>query len=117
MRAGLTVSVVGHLLILAWGVFTLASPKPLEVVIEAVPVDLIPVGDITRLDKGKQTAELLAKPSPNDPNDKPAEVAKPADPAAPALPRAQDVVPPPSQAHPPAAADPAADPDRPARLN
>ena len=31
MRAGLTVSVVGHLLLLAWGVFTLATPKPLEV--------------------------------------------------------------------------------------
>ena len=80
MRTGLAVSVVGHLVILAWGVFTLASPTPLETVIEAVPVDLIPVGDITKLDKGKETAELIAKPSPNDPNDKPAEEPKPAPP-------------------------------------
>ena len=50
MRTGLAVSVVGHILFLAWGVFSLASPKPLEMVVEAVPVDLIPVGDITKLD-------------------------------------------------------------------
>jgi CDP-diacylglycerol--serine O-phosphatidyltransferase len=47
---------------------------------------------------------------------KDAEAAKPADAPAPAPPRAQDVAPPP--AHPPAAAaEPATDPDRPARLN
>ena len=64
MRTGLAVSVVGHLLLIAWGVFTLATPRPLDISIEAVPVDLIPTGEITKLDRGKETASLVGKPSP-----------------------------------------------------
>ena len=103
MRAGLTVSVVGHLLLLAWGVFTLATPRPLEVNIEAVPVDLIPAGDITKLNQGKETAALVDKPSPNDPNDKPAEQPKPAPPPPKPEPK-PDPTPPPPPPPPPSAA-------------
>jgi hypothetical protein len=101
MRAGLTVSVVGHLLLLAWGVFTLATPRPLDVNIEAVPVDLIPAGDITKLNQGKETAALVDKPSPNDPNDKPAEQPKPAPPPPKPEPKPDPTPPPPPPPPPP----------------
>jgi hypothetical protein len=101
MRAGLTVSVVGHLLLLAWGVFTLATPRPLDVNIEAVPVDLIPAGDITKLNQGKETAALVDKPSPNDPNDKPAEQSKPAPPPPKPEPKPDPTPPPPPPPPPP----------------
>ncbi len=42
MKAGLTTSVVGHLLLLAWGLFQLPSAKPFEVeTVDALPVDLV----------------------------------------------------------------------------
>lgn len=113
MRAGLTVSVVGHLLLLAWGVFTLATPRPLDLNIEAVPVDLIPTGDITKLDRGKETASLVDKPSPNDPNDKPAEEAKPAPPPPKPEPKPDPTPPPPPPPPPPQPPQAAAAPEPP----
>ena len=79
MRTGLTVSVIGHLAPARLGrLLAAVADAARHEWIEAVPVDLVPVGDITKLDKGMETAELVAKPSPNDPNDKPAEEPKPA---------------------------------------
>ena len=79
MRAGLTVSVVAHLALLAWGIFSLPAPKSLDTSqIEAMPVDFVPLDEVTHLTKGARTAALADKPVP-----KPAEEEKPAPPPPP----------------------------------
>ncbi|WP_181706635.1 cell envelope biogenesis protein TolA [Chthonobacter rhizosphaerae] len=58
MRVGLTTSVIGHTLLLAWGLVSLPSAKPFDVQaqVDALPVDLIPLSDVTRISEGKKTA-------------------------------------------------------------
>ena len=57
MRTGLTVSVLLHLVLVAWGIVTLPSMRSFDPSqIEAVPVDFIPIADVTDLDKGQKTA-------------------------------------------------------------
>ena len=83
MRTGLTVSVIAHGILIALGVVTLASTTPLDMNVEAVPVDLVKIDDVTSLDKGLKTAAIKPVPSPNDPAPMPKEAVKP-DPAPPA---------------------------------
>ncbi|MEX0591211.1 MAG: cell envelope integrity protein TolA [Xanthobacteraceae bacterium] len=72
MRTGLAVSSIGHAVLLGWGLITFA-PSPLEVPpTEAMPVDLVPITDITQLqagsrsapkqEKAKQAADKIAEP-------------------------------------------------------
>ena len=65
--AGLIVSVVGHLILIAWGVVSLASTPILDVEVEALPVELVQLDEVTDLSKGLTTAALAPEPSPNDP--------------------------------------------------
>ncbi len=58
MRVGLTTSVIGHTLLLAWGLVSLPGAEPFEVQqqVDALPVDLIPLSDVTEIAEGKKTA-------------------------------------------------------------
>ncbi len=98
MRTGLAVSVIGHGILIALGVVTLASTAPLDMNVEAVPVDFVKADEVTSLDKGLKTAAIKEKPAPNDPAPAPKEAAKP-DPAPPAEKPAPP--PPPKPAPPP----------------
>jgi hypothetical protein len=57
MRAGPIVSTLGHVAVLAWGLVALpgAEPYPAEPV-DAMPVELVEIGEITQLRLGSKTA-------------------------------------------------------------
>ena len=97
MRAGLAFSVAAHLSVLALGLFGLSDNKPFDTSsVESMPVDLVPISELTSLQKGKKTAEVKNKPSPNKPSEK--ETPKPS----PAPPKpAQPSTPPPPPPPPP----------------
>lgn len=58
MRPGLATSIAGHVLLLSWGLITLPSAEPFDPVqVEALPVDLVPIADVTKISEGKKTAE------------------------------------------------------------
>jgi hypothetical protein len=97
MRTGLTVSVITHGILIALGIVTLASTAPLDMNVEAVPVDLVKADDVTSLDKGLKTAAIKPDPSPNDPAPTPKEVVKPD----PAPPKPKPAPPPPPKPAPP----------------
>jgi len=84
MRAGLTVSLVGHAVLIAWGVLALPATKPLDTSqIEAIPVDFVTVTDTTSLPKGLQTADLVQDVKPPEPaptKDEPPPLPKPTPP-------------------------------------
>ncbi len=112
MRAGLTVSITGHAVILALGLVAF-STKPLEFEkIDALPVDLVSVDETTDLMKGDESSRELPqeKPQPKPevkteipapkPAEKPAEKVVEATPAPPPKPEPEpepepEVVPPP----------------------
>lgn len=57
MRIGLTTSVIGHVLLFAWGVTSFSGPEPFDAVtVDAMPVDLVPIGDVTKIAEGSKTA-------------------------------------------------------------
>ncbi|BBE74063.1 hypothetical protein [Oharaeibacter diazotrophicus] len=59
MRTGFAVSIAGHVLLLAWGLFQLPAAKPFEVAeIDALPVDLVPIADVSQIAEGTKTAPL-----------------------------------------------------------
>ncbi|MAU20670.1 MAG: hypothetical protein CMH13_09070 [Martelella sp.] len=67
MKRSLAISFLLHCLVLGWAVFVLGAPSSLEVAdVEALPVTLIPVEDITQVQQGDETAELadIAAPVP-----------------------------------------------------
>ena len=69
MRTGLIVSVVGHVALLAWGIVSLPSPKPLDISnLESVPVDFIPSDELTKLNLGITTAEAREEIVPEPPS-------------------------------------------------
>ncbi len=56
MRTGMAVSSVAHAVVLGWGLLTFA-PNPLEAPItEAMPIDIVPVDEITRTRQGSLKA-------------------------------------------------------------
>ncbi|MEX0852941.1 MAG: hypothetical protein WD036_06625 [Bauldia sp.] len=127
MRSGLAVSVAGHTLLIAWGLFSLPAPSPLNATeIEAIPVDFVEIRDGTSLPKGLQTAALVEKVTPPEPAKKPEEPpplpkptpAKPEPPPPPPVPEPPAPQPAPEPAAAPAATLPAeqqaAAPDEPA---
>lgn len=113
MRTAVTVSLVGHAALIAWGFFALPASKPLDVSqIEAIPVDLVEVGDVTALKKGLRTADLLA-PTPPTPPAAPAEpppLPKPTPPPPPPPPAPTPPPPKPTPPPPPPPTPPAAKP-------
>lgn len=59
MRTGLAVSSIGHAVLLGWGLITFA-PNPLEAPkTESMPIDLVPIDEITRMRAGKRDAPKL----------------------------------------------------------
>ncbi|HUG60914.1 MAG TPA: cell envelope biogenesis protein TolA [Methylomirabilota bacterium] len=58
MRIGYTTSIIGHTVMLALGLVSLPGAKPFEVEqIDALPVDLVPIDEVTALSEGLKTAE------------------------------------------------------------
>ncbi len=104
MRAGLTVSLVGHAVLIAWGVVALPATKPLDTSqIEAIPVDFVTVSDETSLPKGLKTADLVQDEKPPEPTpakDEPPPLPKPTPPEPQPTPP-QPAPPPPPPSPPP----------------
>jgi len=64
MRAGLTVSIIGHAVILGLGLVALGT-KPLESEkIDALPVELISIGEETDLLKGEKSSKVVPEEKP-----------------------------------------------------
>ncbi len=69
MKVGLVISALLHATFLGWGLFWLSAPKSFEVAdIEALPVDIIPVSSITRIQEGEreESAAERAAPRPTE---------------------------------------------------
>jgi hypothetical protein len=65
MRIGYTTSVIGHAVLLAFGLVSLPGAEPYEVEqIDALPVDLVPISDVTALAEGVKTAPKAEHASP-----------------------------------------------------
>lgn len=58
MRAAIIISLIAHIAVLQWVLHGLPSAQPIELsAIEALPVDLVPIGEITDIAKGTETPE------------------------------------------------------------
>ncbi len=65
MKAGLTTSVILHAAVLAFGLFSLSAPSALEVTdIESLPVDIVPLSELTQIQEGDKKADMHEKPAP-----------------------------------------------------
>ncbi len=65
MKLGVAISSTAHAMILMWGLFSLGAPAPLEVAdVEALPVDIVPIEEITQSVAGEKTAKLSETPAP-----------------------------------------------------
>ena len=65
MKAALTTSALLHAALLGLGLFSLSAPRAFEVAdVEALPVDIIPVESITRIQQGDRKSPLAEKPAP-----------------------------------------------------
>ena len=91
MRTGLVVSLVGHAVVLLWGLIVFPSAQPFSVEpVDALPVDLVPIEEVTKTRVGDKTASKDNPSAPKpadksveapkkapDPGKKPTESAKP----------------------------------------
>ena len=65
MKAGLTTSVILHAAVLAFGLFSLSAPSALEVTdVESLPVDIVPLSELTQIQEGDKKADMNEKPAP-----------------------------------------------------
>lgn len=65
MKAGLTTSIVLHAALLTFGLFTLSAPAPLKVAdVEALPVDIVPLSEVTQSQQGDEKAPMAEKAAP-----------------------------------------------------
>jgi colicin import membrane protein len=65
LKAGLTTSVIMHVGLLVVGLFSLSAPAAFEVAdVEALPIDIVPIEDITQIQQGDKKATLHDKPAP-----------------------------------------------------
>jgi hypothetical protein len=68
MRTGLTVSVITHATLLAWGIISLPSTSSLDTSnLESIPVDFVQLDELTRLNLGVSTAEAREEIVPEPP--------------------------------------------------
>ncbi|GGF04222.1 cell envelope biogenesis protein TolA [Stappia taiwanensis] len=59
MRVGLIASTAGHLAVLLWGVVSFPNAKPFDVPpVDSLPVDLVPISELTKLRIGEKDAEV-----------------------------------------------------------
>jgi hypothetical protein len=104
MRAAIIVSVIAHVAVLQWALHGLPSARPIELAsLEALPVDLVPIGEITDVAKGRETAEPreLREVAPPWPTEVPS----------PVVPEPTPAPPPPEQAMTPPEPEPAPAPE------
>ncbi|GAB4360189.1 MAG: hypothetical protein Kow0026_22370 [Oricola sp.] len=69
MRVGLVTSGILHAVVLTWGMLTLRAPESFDVAdVEALPVDLVTLGEITQVQKGEKEApkDGPAAPKPTE---------------------------------------------------
>lgn len=65
MKTGLTTSVLMHAALLGFGLLTLSAPSALEVAdVEALPVDIVPIEELTQIQQGDKKATVNDKPAP-----------------------------------------------------
>jgi len=65
MRAGLATSVTLHAVLIGFGIVSLQAPRAFEVAdVEAFPVDIVPVGDISQVQQGEKEAPVATRPTP-----------------------------------------------------
>ncbi|WP_099865386.1 cell envelope integrity protein TolA [Pararhizobium haloflavum] len=65
MRNSLATSTAIHALILGWGLFSLSGPQTLDAgVVETLPVDIVPISEMTQIQQGERTAPLAESASP-----------------------------------------------------
>jgi colicin import membrane protein len=65
MKAGLTTSMVMHAALLGFGLISLSSPRSMDAAdMEALPVDIVPVEELTQLQEGDKQAPVSEKPAP-----------------------------------------------------
>ncbi|MBC2886918.1 cell envelope integrity protein TolA [Ochrobactrum sp. CM-21-5] len=65
MKAGLTSSVALHTIVIALGLFSFSSPKAFDVQdAESLPVDIVPIEQLTQIQQGEKTAPMKEKSAP-----------------------------------------------------
>lgn len=65
MKTGLTTSVVLHAAVLGFGLVSLGAPKPFEMMdVESLPVDIIPIEQLTQIQQGDKKAPMNETPTP-----------------------------------------------------
>lgn len=75
MKAGLSTSIVLHVALIGFGLFTLSAPRALEVAnVESFPVDIVPIEELTQIQEGDKKSPLNEKAAPL-PTEKPEPVA------------------------------------------
>lgn len=71
MKAGLSTSIVLHAALLGFGLFALSAPPPLNVAdVEALPVDIVPLSEVTQSLQGDEKAPMAEKAAPT-PSERP----------------------------------------------
>ena len=74
MRFGVVTSAVLHVLVLGAGMVSLSSPTPHDVLdVESLPIDIVPIEEITRVLEGDKQAPIAETPAPR-PTTRPAVV-------------------------------------------
>jgi outer membrane biosynthesis protein TonB len=112
MRAGLTVSIVAHAVIIGLGFVAFPDGRPFQAEnIEALPVDLVSIGDVTDLLKGNKKSDIVPKENPQPKPTVKAET--PAPPAEKPEPKAVEAAPPPAPAPEPPEPEPKPEPEPP----
>lgn len=65
MKAGLATSVTLHAALLGIGLFSLSAPRAFEVAdVEPLPIDIVPVESLTRIQEGERQAAVAPRPAP-----------------------------------------------------
>ena len=65
MRRSLTISFIFHFVLLALGIVSMSSPREMAVAsVEALPIDIVPMEDLTQVQVGEKTAKKAEKPAP-----------------------------------------------------
>jgi TonB family protein len=71
MKVGLTTSVILHAALIGFGLVSLSAPSAFDVAdVEALPVDIIPMEEITQIQEGDKKATMNERPAPT-PTEKP----------------------------------------------
>ena len=65
MKLGVALSSTAHAAVLAWGLLSFSAPAPLEVAdVEALPIDIVPIEELTQSVQGDKKADLSETPAP-----------------------------------------------------